>query len=81
MLYNIDMRLENSDIDIDIEYLDIEVYLLPDGSIDGILIDGKLPTFKQAKIINDNLRIVQEEVGYRWMEHEKNKHHPMWAEV
>ena len=82
MLYNIEMRIQNSNIDVyDLEYLDLEITPTADGGIDEILIDGREPSDKETTIINDNLREIQNEIGFRWLENERNKHYGEWAEV
>ena len=82
MLYSIEMTIQNSRIEIhDIEYLDLEITLTADGGIENIWIDNRSPTSEETIVINDNLREIQYEIGFRWMENEQNKYYGMWAEV
>lgn len=80
-LYEINMRVYNQNIDFDAEHFDLEITLTADGGIEQILIDGREPENDEITVINDNLREIQYEIGFRWLENERNKHYELWAEV
>ena len=73
-LYEINMRIQNKNIDINLDHLDLDITLTADGGIEQILIDGRQPKNNETTVINDNLREIQNEIGFRWMENERNKH-------
>ena len=81
MLYSINMRIINSNIDIDIEHLDLEISLDAGGGIEGIKIDDREPTSIESQVIADNLREIQKEILWELHQHSKFKDTPAWQEA
>lgn len=57
MLYSIEMEVDN---------LEIEIRVASDGAIESIFVDGKMPNYPDAVIINDHLEDIQEEIAWQW---------------